>query len=133
MERQGGSVLKKVLKKITAIVLAGSFLGSLSVGVIVFVLFMNSPDIIQKTALSVVASQILFLIPVFLIRKMIKDKIISKLSNIVVAMKEISMGNLDYEIKVEKTGDELEELADSFERMRISMKTIMEKLEKGEI
>jgi nitrogen fixation/metabolism regulation signal transduction histidine kinase len=48
-------------------------------------------------------------------------------------MQEVSMGNLDYEIKVEKTGDELEELAESFERMRIGLKTIVEKLEKCEL
>ncbi len=120
---------KSVLDKIFYIVLGGSFIGALFVGSLVF--FLTS-DLV-KTLISILASQILFLIPVFLIRKMIDEAIVKKLRIISHAMNEVSMGNLDYEIKVEKTGDELEELADSFERMRLSMKTIMEKLEKGEL
>lgn len=120
---------KSVLDRIFFVVLGGSFIGALLVGVLVF--FLTSNPI--NALISIIGSQILFLIPIFLIMKMIKENIIKKLISISHAMKEVSMGNLDYEIKVEKTGDELEELADSFERMRLSMKTIMEKLEKGEL
>lgn len=120
---------KSVLNKIFYIVLGGSFIGTILVGALVFFLTLD----LIKTLIFIVASQILFLIPVFFIRKMIEENIIKKLRVISHAMKEVSMGNLDYEVKVEKTGDELEELADSFERMRLSMKTIMEKLEKGEL
>ncbi len=120
---------KSVLDGIFFLVLGGSFIGALLVGVLVF--FLTSNPI--NALISIIGSQILFLIPVFLIRKIIEENIIKKLRSISHAMKEVSMGNLDYEIKVEKTGDELEELADSFERMRLSMKTIMEKLEKGEL
>jgi len=120
---------KSVLDKIFLIVLGGSFIGAIFVAVLVF--FLTSE--FSKSLIALIGSQILFLIPVFGIRKIIDDTIIKKLRVVSQAMQEVSMGNLDYEIKVEKTGDELEELAESFERMRISIKTIMEKLEKGEL
>ena len=120
---------KSVLDKIFLIVLGGSFIGAIFVAVLVF--FLTSE--FSKSLIALIGSQILFLIPVFGIRKIIDDTIIKKLRVVSQAMQEVSMGNLDYEIKVEKTGDELEELAESFERMRISLKTIIEKLEKGEL
>jgi HAMP domain-containing protein len=120
---------KSVLEKIFLIILGGSFIGAIFVAVLVF--FLTSE--LHKSLIALIGSQILFLIPVFGIRKIIDDTIVKKLRVVSQAMQEVSMGNLDYEIKVEKTGDELEELAESFERMRISLKTIMEKLEKGEL
>lgn len=123
-----------VLNKIFLIVLGGSVIGAVFVGIMVYVLLSPiDPSALNKAIMSTVIIQIAFLIPVYMIRTLVDRLIVSKLSNISKALNEISMGNLDYEIKVEKTGDELEELADSFERMRISMKTIMEKLEKGEL
>ncbi|MBX0312170.1 MAG: HAMP domain-containing protein [Sulfurihydrogenibium sp.] len=120
---------KSVSRKIFLIILGGSFIGAIFVAVLVF--FLTSE--LRKSLIALIGSQILFLIPVFGIRKIINDTIIKKLRVVSQAMQEVSMGNLDYEIKVEKTGDELEELAEAFERMRISLKTIMEKLEKGEL
>lgn len=123
-----------VLNKISIIVLSGSVIGAVFVGVIIYVLLSPyDPSALKKTIIYTIITQLLFLLPVYMIRVLIDKTIVSKLGAISKAMNEISMGNLDYEIKVEKTGDELEELADSFERMRISMKTIMEKLEKGEL
>jgi HAMP domain-containing protein len=44
-------------------------------------------------------------------------------------VERISMGDLDYKLDV-RTGDEIEELADSMERMRISLKAAIERLKK---
>ena len=44
-------------------------------------------------------------------------------------VERISIGDLDYKLDVQ-TGDEIEELADSMERMRISLKAAMERLKK---
>lgn len=122
-----------VLDKITMIVLGGSFIGAIFVGVMIFILLGGQPDAFMKTIVSTIIIQVAFLIPVFMIRSLVDKLIVSKLKEVSNAMNEVSMGNLDHEIKIEKSGDELEDLADSFERMRISMKTIMEKLEKGEL
>jgi len=120
---------KSVLRKIFLVVLGVSFIGSTYVAVIVF--FLTSD--LYKFFIALIGTQILFLIPVFEIIKAVDKAIVKKLRTVSQAMKEVSMGNLDYEIKVERTEDELEELAESFERMRISLKTIIEKLEKGEL
>ncbi|MFN3787877.1 HAMP domain-containing protein [Sulfurihydrogenibium azorense] len=126
---------KSISQKIFMIVLGGSFVGSLFVGGLVYFMLASSnvQDALVKAVISVIISQIMFLIPVFGIKKIIDDKIVSKLKTVVNGMHEVSMGNLDYEIYVEKTGDELEELAESFDRIRMSIKAIMEKLEKGEL
>ena len=125
---------KSVLTAISYIVFGGSVIGSLFVGVLVYFLLSSSgvSDALLKAVLSTVIIQIAFLIPVFLIRTMVDKYIVSKIKNVSKALQEVSTGNLDYEIKIEGN-DELAELAESFERMRISMKTIMEKLEEGEI
>jgi methyl-accepting chemotaxis protein len=120
---------KSVLDKIFLIVLGGSFIDAIFVALLVFFLTFE----LSKSLIALIGSQIVFLIRAFGIRKMIDNVIVKKLRVVSQAMREVSMGNLDYEIKVEKTGDELEELAESFERTRISLKTIMEKLEKGEL
>ncbi|MFN4307467.1 HAMP domain-containing protein [Sulfurihydrogenibium azorense] len=126
---------KSISQKIFMIVLGGSFVGSLFVGGLVYFMLASSnvQDALVKAVISVIISQIMSLILVFGIKKIIDDKIVSKLKTVVNGMHEVSMGNLDYEIYVEKTGDELEELAESFDRMRMSIKAIMEKLEKGEL
>lgn len=126
---------KSVLDKIFMIVLGGSFIGAILVGIMVYFMLVTSgvEGALGKAILSIIISQVMFLIPVFMIRKLIDDNIIKKLKAVTEGLHEVSMGNLDFEINVEKTGDELEDLAESFERMRISMKTIMEKLEKGEL
>ncbi len=126
---------KSVLDKIFLIVLGGSFVGAVLVGVMVYFLLITSgvQDAVIKSVLSIIIAQVMFLIPVFIIKKMIEESIVKKLKTVTEGMREVSMGNLDFSINVEKTGDELEDLAESFERMRISMKTIIEKLEKGEL
>ncbi|HHG75118.1 HAMP domain-containing protein [Persephonella sp.] len=125
---------KSVLTVISLIVLGGSVIGSLFVGILVYFLLSSSgvSDALLKAVVSTVIIQIAFLIPVFLIRTMVDKYIVSKIKDVSKALQEVSTGNLDYEIKVEGN-DELTELAESFERMRISMKTIMDKLEEGEI
>ncbi|SNZ02123.1 HAMP domain-containing protein [Persephonella hydrogeniphila] len=125
---------KSILNEISLIILGGSVLGSLFVGILVYFLLSSSgvPDAPLKAVYSTIIIQIAFLIPVYLIRLLIDKYIVSKIKEVSKALQEVSTGNLDYKIKAEGN-DELAELAESFERMRLSMKTIMEKLEEGEI
>jgi methyl-accepting chemotaxis protein len=120
---------KSVLDKIFSVLLVGSIIDAIFVGLLVFILTFDPMQALK----AFVAAELVFFLRVLGIRKIIKDRILSKLTRISAGMKEVSMGNLDYKIDVEKTGDELEELTESFERMRISMKTIINKLEKGEV
>ncbi len=129
MEKRGS-----VLNKISLIVFIGSVIGAIFVGILVYFLLFSAGDqeALKKAIISTAIIQVAFLIPVYMIRVLIDKYIISKLREVEKALDEVSMGNLDYEIKVEGD-DELAQLADAFERMRISLKTIMEKLEKGEL
>ncbi|MBX0312541.1 MAG: HAMP domain-containing protein [Sulfurihydrogenibium sp.] len=120
---------KSVLDKIFSILLVGSIIDAIFVGALAFILTLDFTQSLK----AFIGAEIVFLLRAVGVRKIIKDRILSKLTQISEGMKEVSMGNLNYEIKVEKTGDELEELVESFERMRISLKAIMEKLEKGEL
>lgn len=125
---------KSVLNKISMIVFIGSVVGAIFVGILVYFLLVSAgdPSALTKAVVSTIVIEIAFLIPVYMIRLLIDKYIISKLKEIEKALNEVSMGNLDYEVSTEGD-DELAQLADAFERMRISLKTIMEKLEKGEL
>ncbi|WP_456383424.1 HAMP domain-containing protein [Persephonella sp.] len=125
---------RSVLTLISWIVFAGSVVGSLFVGVLVYFLLSSSgvQGALTKAIISTVIIQIAFLIPVFMVRMLIDRYIVSKINEVTKALREVSTGNLDYKVEIDGD-DELAELAESFERMRISMKTIMEKLEEGEL
>jgi len=125
---------RSVLTLISWIVFAGSVVGSLFVGVLVYFLLSSSgvQGALVKAVISTVVILIAFLIPVFMVRMLIDKYIVSKIKEVSTALKEISTGNLDYKIEVDGE-DELTELAESFERIRISMKTIMDKLEEKEL
>ncbi|WP_457639415.1 HAMP domain-containing protein [Persephonella sp.] len=125
---------KSVLTLISLIVLGGSVVGSLFVGVLVYFLLSSSgvEGALVKAVYSTVIIQIAFLIPVFMVRMLIDKYIVAKIKEVTKALQEVSTGNLDYQVRIDGD-DELAQLAESFERMRISMKTIMDKLEEGEI
>ncbi|WP_456399596.1 HAMP domain-containing protein [Persephonella sp.] len=120
-----------VLNQISLIVFSGSFLGALFVGGLVYYLLsdLQDPKVAEKTLYSMLTSQLVFLGLVYFIRVTIDKIIISKIKNITKALEEVSMGNLDYEIK-SQGNDEITDLVEAFERMRISMKTIIEKMER---
>jgi len=101
------------------------------IGIIIYTLIgalsLKEKEIIKKLKWFIIATAVLILISMALDRAIlpITEGLKSEYYDL------LNEGTL--EIKVEKTGDELEELAEAFERMRISLKTIMEKLEKGEL
>ena len=121
-----------ISNKIFLITLVGSFIGSLIVGVwIYFILtnYYNANDAFEKSVISIIVVQLLFLIPVFLIKILIDKLIIDRIKRLTELVNEISVGNnLDKAI-VPEGNDELAELTEAFERMRISMKTALEQLE----
>lgn len=129
MEKKGS-----VLNKISLIVLGGSVIGAIFVGVLVYFLLASAgdPSAFSKAFISTIIIEIAFLIPVYGTRLIIDRMIISKLKAVEEALNEVSMGNLDHKVEVQGD-DELAELADAFERMRVSLKTIMEKLENEEL
>ncbi|ACO03382.1 MAG TPA: HAMP domain-containing protein [Persephonella sp.] len=120
-----------VLNQISVIILLGSFFGAFFVGFLVYLLISehDKEGALKKAFFSYIITQAVFLVLVYIIRLSIDKTIISKIKSITRAMDEVSLGNLDVEVKA-SGNDELTDLAESFERMRISMKTIIEKLER---
>ncbi|RUM57643.1 MAG: HAMP domain-containing protein [Persephonella sp.] len=106
--------------------------GSIIVGIWIYFLlttYYNTPDAFEKSVISIIVVQVLFLLPVFLIKIMIDRLIIDRIKKLTEQVNEISVGNnLDKAILPEGN-DELTELTEAFERMRISMKTALEQLE----
>ncbi len=71
------------------------------------------------------------LIPIVMTYFLLKKEIIDPLNEITDRMEKISMGEIDEEIPVERK-DEIGQLQESFERMRMSLKLIIERLESEE-
>ena len=121
-----------ISNKIFLITLIGSFIGSVIVGIWVYFIlttYYNAQDAFEKSIISIIVMQILFLIPVFLIKILIDKYIVDRIKKLTELVNEISIGNnLDKAI-IPEGNDELTELTEAFERMRISMKTALEQLE----
>ncbi|WP_456464995.1 HAMP domain-containing protein [Persephonella sp.] len=72
------------------------------------------------------------LIPIIMTYFLLKKEVIDPLQDISERMEKISMGELEQEIPVERE-DEIGHLQESFERMRMSLRVIVEKLENEEL
>ena len=72
------------------------------------------------------------LIPIVMTYFLLKKEVIDPLQDIAQRMEKISMGELEQEIPVERE-DEIGHLQESFERMRMSLRVIVEKLENEEL
>lgn len=72
------------------------------------------------------------LIPIIMTYFLLKKEVIDPLQDISERMEKISMGELEQEIPVERE-DEIGQLQEAFDRMRMSLKVIIEKLENEEL
>ncbi len=123
---------RSILTKIMAVVLLGSVMGASFVGFI-FYLAMTSNGVDENTALkysilSAIFMELSWIIgPILGIRIMIDKMILSRLREITDLMNKVSMGEVD--VSVDTSGDdEISELADAFERMRLSIKALYKRL-----
>jgi len=123
-----------ISSKIFFFTLLGSSIGSVLVAIWIFFLlktYYNAPDAIEKAVISMIILQILFIIPVFIIKVMIDKFVVERIKKLTDAVKDISLGNnIEKEIKPEGN-DEITELTEAFERMRISLRTAIKELEEG--
>ncbi|NPA17478.1 MAG: HAMP domain-containing protein, partial [Aquificae bacterium] len=82
---------RSVLTLISWIVFAGSVVGSLFVGILVYFLLSSSgvQGALTKAIISTVIIQIAFLIPVFMVRTLIDRYIVSKINEVTRALREV--------------------------------------------
>jgi len=138
------SVKTSITKRILFITMAGALIFGLIFFPLIYFLFSsqyfytfmkdvlfftyNNPFISTITFL--IMFLIISLIPILLTKILLEKEIINSLKNLQNLADEISMGNLDRSIKIDRE-DEIGKLEDSFERMRMSLKVILEKLEEN--
>ncbi len=121
---------KSISNKIFLIVFLGSFVGSIFVGIGVFLLLI-SLDIdystsVKSSIIFMFTMQLVFLIPVYMIKVLIDRLVVFRIKNLITAMNQVSFGNLDVEVSV-KGNDEISDLAEAFDRMRFKIKNYLEK------
>ena len=123
---------KSILTKIMFIVILGSIMGAVFVGV-VFYIAMTRKGVDPSTAMkyavvSAVFMELSWIIgPILGIKIMIERMILSKIRHITDLMNRVSMGEIDVSPELEGN-DEITELADAFERMRLSIKALYKRV-----
>jgi methyl-accepting chemotaxis protein len=135
-----------ILKRFLYITVSGAIVVSFFAFLISFIIF-NSSDVHNNLEnisnfikthpfASSLFIGILFLIgsfiPIIMTYFLIGKTIVNPIKEVINAMEKITMGELDNELKVNRK-DEIGMLQEEFERMRISLKTIIDKLEKEEL
>jgi HAMP domain-containing protein len=121
-----------ISNKIFFLTLIGSSVGSVIVAVWIYFLlktYYNAPDALEKAVISMIVSQILFLVPVWLIKYMVDKFVVERIKKLTDIVSEVSVGN-NIEKPINPDGnDEIAELMEAFERMRISLREALEELE----
>jgi len=120
--------INSLITKIMAIVFLGSLMGAAFVGLMFYLALIQS-GVNEQTALkyAVVSSVFMELSwivgPILGIKILIERLIISKIERITELMDKVSTGEVDVSLDM-KGSDEIAELAEAFERMRLSIKAL---------
>ena len=121
-----------IITKIMLIVLLGSFMGAAFVGIMAYIALIQS-GVDPATALKYAVGLAVFMElswivgPILGIKILIERLIISKIVHITELMDRVSTGDVDASIEV-KGNDEIAQLADAFEKMRLSIKALSEEV-----
>jgi len=120
--------INSLITKIMVIVFLGSLMGAAFVGLMFYLALIQS-GVNEQTALkyAVVSSVFMELSwivgPILGIKILIERLIISKIERITELMDKVSTGEVDVSLDM-KGSDEIAELAEAFERMRLSIKAL---------
>ncbi len=127
---------RSVLYKILDVVFIGSLLAALLVFFVFFFAMVNN-DVPQEVAFKYALGSTLFLIlcwfvgPILIIQLLIERTILRPIKEMTRLLEKMSDGDLDTPLEV-KGEYEIERLANSFERMRLSLRALMRRLKKYE-
>jgi len=138
LKGEGGEKRKyrSVLYKILDVVFIGSLLAALLVFFVFFFAMVNN-DVPQNVAFRYALGSTLFLIlcwfvgPILLIQLLIERTILKPIKEMTRLLEKMRNGDLDTPLEV-KGEYEIERLANSFERMRLSLRALMRRLNKYE-
>jgi len=136
VENADGRKYRSVLYKILDVVFIGSLLAALLVFFVFFFAMVNN-GVPEETAFKYAVGSTLFLVlcwfvgPILVIQLLIERTILRPIREITSRLERMSAGDLDTPLDV-KGEYELEKLANSFERMRLSLRALMRRLRKYE-
>ncbi len=137
---------RSVINKILFITLSGAVVFSIASVIIYFFIFSNEQTyhLVEQLIAYAKAHPFNFslllgfltfqatLIPIVMTYILIKTEIINPLNEIADRMEKISVGELEEEMIIDRE-DEIGNLQESFERMRVSLKVIIDKLESEQL
>ncbi|ACO04725.1 MAG TPA: HAMP domain-containing protein [Persephonella sp.] len=137
---------KSVIHKILFITLSGAVVFSIASVIVYLIIFSNEQtyQLVEQLIAYAKAHPLNFamllgfitfqatLIPIVMTYFLVKTEIINPLNDIADRMEKISVGELDEEMKIDRE-DEIGNLQESFERMRVSLKVIIDKLESEQL
>ncbi len=141
------SFLKRsVIHKILFVTLSGAIVFSIASVAVYFIIFSNEQTyhLVEQLIAYAKAHPLNFamllgfitfqatLIPIVMTYFLVKTEIINPLNDIADRMEKISVGELDEEMNIDRE-DEIGNLQESFERMRVSLKVIIDKLESEQL
>jgi len=119
-----------IVTKIMLIVLLGSFMGAAFVGLMTYIALLQS-GVDSGTALKYAVGLAIFMElswivgPILGIKILLEKLILSKIVHITELMDRVSTGDVDASIEV-NGDDEIAQLAEAFEKMRLSIKALYE-------
>jgi len=136
MIRRGKRKYRSVLYKILDIVFIGSLLAALLVFFVFFFAMVNNgveEGIAWKYALGSTLFLVLcwFVGPILIIQLLIERTILRHIKEMTKRLERMTAGDLDTPLEV-KGEYEIERLAESFERMRLSIRALLRRLRKHE-
>lgn len=119
-----------LITKIMLIVFLGSLIGATFVGFMFYLALVQSGVDDSKALKYAIASAIFMELswivgPILGIKVLIERLILSKIEHITELMEKVSTGEVDASLDI-KGNDEIAQLADAFERMRLSIKALYE-------
>ncbi len=120
-----------LLNRISLIVLGGAVVGALLTGLVLYFVLLVAGLTGYEAFVTAIPYTIIigisFLIPVYMIRFLIDRLILSKVKEMSRVINRISKGDIDAKIDI-RSDDEIGEMAEAFERMRMSLKLLISKV-----
>ncbi|WP_457600485.1 HAMP domain-containing protein [Hydrogenivirga sp.] len=130
-----GKKYRSILYKILDIVFVGSLLAAALVFFVFFFAMVNN-GVSEETAWKYALGSTLFLVlawfigPILIIQLLIEYTILKPIKEMTKRLERMSSGDLDTPLEVEGKYREIDQLAEAFERMRLSLRALLRRLKR---
>jgi len=129
---EGSLRIRGLLGRLTVYIILGSIFSTLiTIAVLYFVLHITGVPPYRITRTLLFAGAVVglaFTLPIFFVRAVLYKLLIEKINRMIEAMDRVSRGDIDTPVEPQ-TNDEFGQMAEAFERMRVSVKEMIVRLE----